>query len=239
MITLQWTFNHIRTMSSVHELIFNYGVTRPYPFRWFTPLVLVGILVATVLFSFLNFASNGYDLVVKNSSNPNQTISEGLWFQNWPSFLAGKVKPTCESVDIHVNTLLSTNQTALTYTLIGVWQMQGNNRSIVPLLTYLNNPVDQCVICSVEMDLSALDRAANQFAYSEWGASVRVYISCITHGPTGQVDFSLSTTYDYVPSTVSFSNTNNGFLGTDFVNRNNETRASLYWGESLMSMYWA
>ncbi|MCJ1318860.1 hypothetical protein MMC15_004192 [Xylographa vitiligo] len=44
--------------------------------------------------------------------------------------------------------------------------------------------------------------------------------------------------YDYVPETVAFSSLYR-FLGTNFLSRDAENRASLYWGESLMSVYWA
>ena len=40
--------------------IFEYGVSRPYPFRWFTPVAFIGGTVALVLFSLLNFLSTGY-----------------------------------------------------------------------------------------------------------------------------------------------------------------------------------
>jgi len=96
-------------MTSTHEPMFSYGISRPYPFKWFTPVVLAGFLVATVLFSFLNFASSGYDLILEASSDPNTTISEGIWFRNWSSYLTSKVKPSCQSVDLHVNTLPFTN----------------------------------------------------------------------------------------------------------------------------------
>ncbi|KAF7512916.1 hypothetical protein GJ744_012019 [Endocarpon pusillum] len=228
-------------MTSVHESIFSYGISRPYPFRWFTPVVIVGFLVATALFTFLNFASNGYDLIVQTSSDPNTTISEGIWFRKWPSYLTSKVKPSCQSTDIHVNTLLFTNQTALTYTLTDVWQARtgdGNNRAVLPSLTYFNNVIDQCSISSIEVNLEALDRSGNQFAFSEWGAKVRAYVSCTIEGAAGRTSFNLTTTYDYVPEIVSFSDLYR-FLGTNFLDRDKEKRASLYWGESLMSMYWA
>jgi hypothetical protein len=226
-------------MTTPHESIFSYSISRPYPFRWITPAVLTGFLAATVLFSFLNFASNGYDLIVQTSSNPNATISEGIWFQNWPSYLTSNVKPSCQSVDLHVNTLLFTNQTALTYTLTDVWQVPagGASRRVLPSLTYFNNVIEQCAVNSVEVDLEALDRSANQFAYSEWGARVRVYVACTIEGVAGQTSLNLTTTYEYVPKTAAFSGIYR-FLGTNFLDRDKETRASLYWGESLMSMYW-
>lgn len=42
--------------------MFDYSISRPYPFRWFTPVVIVGGAIALVLFSFLNLVSTGYYL---------------------------------------------------------------------------------------------------------------------------------------------------------------------------------
>ena len=61
-------------MASAHESMFDYGISWTYPFKWLILVVLAVSLVAIVLFSFLNFASSGYDLVVRTSSNPNTTI---------------------------------------------------------------------------------------------------------------------------------------------------------------------
>jgi hypothetical protein len=227
-------------MSPPHESVFTYNIGRPYPFKWFTPVVIAGFVIATVLFSFLNFVSNGYDLIVQTSSDPNQTISDGVWFENWPSYLTSKVKPSCQPADINVNTLLFTNQTALTYTLVDVWQehADGVNQSVLPSLTYFNNVIEECVVTSIDMDIESLDRSASQYAYSQFGASVRAYVTCNINSAAGQTRLNLTTTYDYVPSTVDFSMIDR-FLGTDFLNRDSQRKASLYWGESLMSTYWA
>jgi len=106
--------------STQHQSIFSYSLSRPFPFRWFTPGTVVGAIVFTALFSFLNFASSGYNLIVQTSSNPNVTISQGDWLQHWPSFLTTKVQPTCQPANIVVNSQFFTNQTALKYTLTSV-----------------------------------------------------------------------------------------------------------------------
>lgn len=56
-----------------HKSFLEYNITRPYPLKWFTPAAIIGGLIATVLFTLLNFASNGYLLVVESSLNPNVT----------------------------------------------------------------------------------------------------------------------------------------------------------------------
>jgi len=46
----------------MHESIFNYNLSRPYPYRWFTWVVLFGGLIATAIFSVVNLAADGYYL---------------------------------------------------------------------------------------------------------------------------------------------------------------------------------
>jgi hypothetical protein len=65
----------------MHESYFNYNVTRPYPYKWFTWAVVLGGIAATVLFSVLNLAANGYQLEVVYTTDPNGTLSEIQWFQ--------------------------------------------------------------------------------------------------------------------------------------------------------------
>lgn len=56
---------------------FSYNIARPYPFRWFTPLVVLGGIVLTVLFSLVNLGANGYYLRTVYTNDPNTTVREG------------------------------------------------------------------------------------------------------------------------------------------------------------------
>jgi hypothetical protein len=47
----------------MHESFFSYNLARPYPYRWFTWVVVTGGLAATTLFSAINLAADGYDLM--------------------------------------------------------------------------------------------------------------------------------------------------------------------------------
>ncbi|KAK5113479.1 hypothetical protein LTR62_003348 [Meristemomyces frigidus] len=199
--------------------IFSYPATRNYPFKWFSFVAIAGFLIASILFSFLNYVSTGYALVNEEASNPNTTVSGAVWMRRWPSFLTSKVRPSCEPTDIQVGTEFFTDQTALSYTLTDVWQLDqggaGAGYGVGPALTYYNNVMQNCSVDSVEIDYAAMDRTASQFAYSEWGA----------------------VEYDYVPSGLSSSKLYT-FLGTNFLSRNKTTKSSLFWGGSLMSVYW-
>ncbi|USP74993.1 hypothetical protein yc1106_02267 [Curvularia clavata] len=171
------------------------------------------------------------------STNPNATISQSMSsMRRWPSYLTSKVRPVCQPSSLPVNTQFFTNQTALVYTLTSVWQGEPR-RTISPSLTYLGNVLEQCVVNSIQIDLGGQDRAANQLALTEWGATVRTYVICQISTPTGPVFLNITQSYDYVPDTVSFSQVTT-FLGSGIVSRDRKTRASLWWGESLMSAFW-
>jgi hypothetical protein len=220
---------------------FSYNITRPYPFRWFTPVVVIGGIVLTILLTLLNYVTTGYTLVNDEVSNPNATVSSGAWLPQWPSFLIHKVKPQCEALNLPLGSQFITNQIALTYTLTDVWQPStgsGFGQGISSTLTYYNNVIENCTVNSVELDYSAMDRSSTQFAYSEYGAVVRTYTTCEIMGVNGSTRFNLTQEYDYVPEDMSFSFMWE-FLGTNFLSRNATSKSSLYWGESLMSMYWA
>lgn len=224
-------------MAPQHRSFFRYNITRPWPFRWFTLGVVIGGITLTVLFTFLNIASTGYNMVIQTSADPNKTTLNEGWLQHWPSLITAKVQPTCQPADVPVNSEFFTNQTALTYALTAVWQEQdGAIITISPALIYGNNPIENCSVVSIQLDLSALDRAANQISYSEWGAVVRTYTTCAMWSSSGQMFLNLTQTYEYVPGNVPFQLSK--FLGTEFLSRNSSTRASLWWGESLMSTYW-
>jgi hypothetical protein len=217
--------------------IFSYNLSRPYPFKWFTPVVFTSGVIAIVLFSLLNFVSNGYFLSVEAVTNPNATVSQGVWFNHWPSFITAKVQPTCQSADISVNSKFFTNQTGLTYTLTSVWQRAENvkQNNISSSLTYHNNRIQDCVTNAIEVDLEAQDRLAAQIAWAEWGAHLRAYATCAVTGASGYTMFNLTAEYDYVPEDVSFDDS----TLFSFISRDKDVRASLWWGESLLSMYWA
>ncbi|EMD92171.1 hypothetical protein COCC4DRAFT_188987 [Bipolaris maydis ATCC 48331] len=224
-------------MSVRHKSLFSYNLTRPFPFRWFTPGAVVGGLILTAVFTFVNFASSGYVLAIEMSSNPNVTLSQSMGSMNyWPSYLTSKVRPICQPSSLPVNTRFFTNQTALMYTLTSVWQEEPQ-RMISPSLTYLGNVLENCVVNSIQIDLDSQDRAANQLAFMEWGAGVRTSVTCEISTATGPVFLNVTQSYDYVPDTVSFSQIEK-FLGSGILSRDKTTRASLWWGESLMSTYW-
>ncbi|KAK8130780.1 hypothetical protein PG999_003160 [Apiospora kogelbergensis] len=171
----------------------------------------------------LNFASTGFIMAVETSIDPNQTVSENPLPSLPPSlsYLTSKAKAVCQPVSLPVGTQFFTNQTALKYTLTGVWEesKNGSGRIISPSLTYFQNVLDDCSVTSIQIDVESQDRAVNQLALTEWGAKVRTYATCRIAASRGAVFFNLTQIYDYVPDTTNLN---------QFV-----------LGESLMSTYWA
>lgn len=233
-------------MNPRYESIFSYNISRPIPFRWFTPVALIGGAVMVAIFTFLNFASSAYELTIETSADPNATVAKFMDSMNlWPSYLTSKVKPTCQPTSLPVNSEFFTNQTALVYTLTSVWQetprelgQDAPARTYSPSLAYLANVLENCYINSIQIDVESQDRAANQLSLTEWGARVRSSTTCQTWTGTGMVLMNLTQSYDYVPDTVTFGQ-DQTFLGSGILSRDKMTRASLWWGESLMSTYWA
>jgi len=53
---------------------FSYPITKPYPYRWFTPVTVVGGIILSVLFSLVNLAANGYYMRTIYTNDPNTTL---------------------------------------------------------------------------------------------------------------------------------------------------------------------
>jgi len=214
----------------MHASLISYQITRPYPFRWVTPVVASGAAVALVLFSMLNFVSSGYTLVSEYSTNPNATTQH--WLDKWPSSLRSKIRPTCPPSAIPINSRLYMNNTALQYDLNAVRPLDSGIVSL-PSLVYSNNPLVDCRVQSIQMTFEMLGRTANQMAITPWGLDVQGIVNCIVHGPNGAVNITLNTNYNFLPSTMS---TYGGQY--EFPGRNATHSASLWWGESLLSFYY-
>jgi hypothetical protein len=226
--------------SQTHQSCFSYSLTRAYPFRWFTPIAVCLLVIVAVLFSIINIASSGYTLVVLSTNNPNKTLEQNTWLKHWPAFVTSKTRATCQPLAIPVKTELFTRNTALTYILTGVWQEGAHDvKNISSSLIYQNHLLDDCSVHGIDMNFESQDRATVQLSYSEWGVRVSAYITCsINNTAEGPTNFNLTMDYNYVPPTVQYG-AQTGYLGRAILSRNQTTQASLYWGESLLSMSWA
>lgn len=214
-----------------HKSFFSYNITRPYPFRWFTPLVIGGGIVITVLVSFLNVAASGYELATMSTTDPNKVRSGGEWFDSWPKWLAS-TRASCDPTTIPLQTGLYTNNTAtlLQYRIASVSKLSYDasgfgKETTLGSLVYDNEPLVWCNVITVQISIEANDRPAAQVAKSSIGAVLTANVRCLleSHGePTTSLE--LVTTFDAKPS-PSFSNS----LGN--------ASESLWAGAGLLSKY--
>lgn len=217
----------------MHSSYFEYNISRPYPFKWFTPLALISLAIAAIPISIINLGSYGYTLAAQYSHDPNATVSERS-HNNWPSFWITKFRPTCQSANIPINTRLLTNNTALTYTLTSVVQKANEaNQTFSSSLVYHNNVLSDCTIDHIAVRLESTGRTATQIGLSSWGVDAQAFVSCnLDTDDQSLTTFNLTAEYNFIPETVSVYA---GFY--TFVGRNKTAKASLYWGESLLSTY--
>jgi hypothetical protein len=216
----------------MHQSFFSYNITRPYPFRWFTPFVIVGGIIAVVLVSFLNVAANGYELYAIATPNPNATLSNTSWFQKWPSFIFS-TNAKCDTATIPLQTRVYTNNTALPYTLSSVWTLDENGRkNISGSLVYNNQPLHRCNMSSeISFDINVDARTGGQMAVMPVGAIISAGVNCAIETNQGRTYFNLVASYDPVPpASEPYSS---------FLSGNKTSKATLYWGESLMRIYWS
>ena len=215
------------------ESAFSYNITRPYPFRWFTPVVIVGGIVVTVLVSLISVATSGYELVTVSVPDPNVTAASHSWLNNWPSFLVGNLLPTCDSSTIALNTELFTNNSALPYSLTGVWQNTDEKQISSGSLAYHNNRLEGCQVTKIDIEFESMQRPARVIAIQQQGATLSAYVTCNIDTAEGQVWMSLTANYDYVLDALNMEASTLSFAG-----RNATTQPSLFWGESMLAAYW-
>ncbi|CAH0057694.1 unnamed protein product [Clonostachys solani] len=215
----------------MHQSFYAYNLTRPYPYRWFTPVLIIGGIIFTTLFSLLNVATNGYELTAKSTSDPNSTLVERDWLSSVPSFLRG-VRSQCDSTIIPLQSLLKTNNSALPYTVDRVWRRtEGGGKETLGSLVYHNQPLQECRVIFVETNIEVQTRSASQLARIPVGGAVETRVECFFESEDGRTFLQLSSVYDPIPT----SNSSVQY----FLYSSPTKQANLYWGSWLMRIYWA
>jgi hypothetical protein len=222
----------------MYESFFSYPVGRQYPYRWFTPTVIVGGIVLAALVSFDNVIASGYELAAMSTNNPNETIAHPRWYGsiNWPSIFTDKVQATCAASIFNLNSQVFTNNGVFAYTLQKIWRKKGND-TIVKLgsLVYLNNPLRDCNVTSVNILIPSRDSRDNLLnARSNPGVVLEAYAQCSIDVDTSLTDDMNGPTYFELVATFDAVNRDVGY----FISSNKTTQASLYWGQSLLQLYW-
>ncbi|KAI1759211.1 hypothetical protein GGR53DRAFT_166679 [Hypoxylon sp. FL1150] len=213
-----------------HRSFFSYNITRAYPFKWFTPLVIIGGIILTALVSFLNVAATGYELVSTSSSDPNATEANSIWFSKWPEYLVG-ARAACEAASLQVQSTIYTNRRAFPYELSSVWHVEEDStKAYQGSLIYKSNMIQNCNITEIKIQFEGPDRSPGQLAVATMGGTVTAKTECYIETDSGRTYFQLRSTYDAIPPPETSKST--------FLNLNKTTDPTLYWGYSLLNMYW-
>ena len=232
-------------------LSFTYPITRPYPYKWFSWVVLVGGTCAFVFFSILNFSANGYVLAVKYTTYPNQTVAEKTWTQSFT--LNEKTVSSCEPQNLQVNTQYYTDKLSLVYTLSNIWQVQDNGGiQTLPSLPYTYNPLVHCTVAMIQLRgwkdcitawMVAMGRKCHRRSYQPFrdlfllvycylcltSLTLQGMVTCLVINDSGPTWLNLTVTYNFVPPTIE--------SGLPFQFQqvpDNQTQASMWWAESLL-----
>ncbi|KAI0413344.1 hypothetical protein F5X98DRAFT_390874 [Xylaria grammica] len=211
-------------MAVVHQSFFEYSLTRPYPFKWFTPVAVVGGIVATILVSFFNVAAAGYELVPASSRDPNVTEAEReTWLSNLPSNLIGAI-PSCDATSMQMQSTFYTNKQAFPWTIQRISPVS-NSSLLFGSVLYKNNVLQNCNVSIIRIEFQTLDRDAGQISLIPTGGTISATTKCsFNNGEDIQLE--LETTYDIVPTTE-----NSASFPTNL-------SPSTHWGYSLIQIYW-
>ncbi|KAI1300622.1 hypothetical protein F5Y03DRAFT_363910 [Xylaria venustula] len=211
-------------MAIVHQSFFEYSLTRPYPFNWFTPVLVIGGIVATALVSVFNVAAAGYELVPASSQDPNATeAGRHTWLSNWPRFLIGAI-PSCDATSMQMQSTFYTNKEAFPWTIQRISHVNDTSLLFGSVL-YKNNVLQNCNVSVIRIEFQTLDRDAGQISLIPMGGTISATTNCSFNNGE-DIHIELETTYDIVPTTeksASFP-----------ANLSPSTR----WGYSLIQIYW-
>ncbi|KAF3765733.1 hypothetical protein M406DRAFT_68152 [Cryphonectria parasitica EP155] len=220
------------------ESFFSYTVSRKYPYRWFTPVAIALLVIVTAVISFVNVITTGYELVAISSNTPNDTVRNPHLYgdRKWPSWMTSKAQATCADATIPLNSDAFTNNSAFPYTLQKVSRANRAGTTVtLGSLVYHEQPLMDCDVNSINIQvLGRYTQNARQSAVSKAGVLIQAYATCSIDTDTSPTDsmsgptyFDLVASYNLIDPTVP-----------RFLARNNTAQPSLYWGESLLQMYW-
>lgn len=133
-----------------------YNVTRDYPYRWYTSVVVLILIIATIFFSIINLVSSGFSPQAQYLSDPNATYRSSDWLSKWPPSLAGNSRLSCQSTPLAVGTNIWTTHGLFEWLNTGVTIQSENGTRDANALIYKASELEDCGLHSivVEMDVN-------------------------------------------------------------------------------------
>jgi hypothetical protein len=138
----------------------------------------------------------------------------------------GNKRPSCDVILLGMGNTYTMSNTAFVYTLDNIWQNESDGiPQYFGYIPYYKNDLKSCMIPSVGIFLESSGRSAWQISRQIWGTEVKDSIVCTLDVPEGSKYIQLPTTYDL------------NMAASRSPRRNETTRPSLWWSESLLAWY--
>ncbi|KAF2147089.1 uncharacterized protein K452DRAFT_314318 [Aplosporella prunicola CBS 121167] len=203
---------------------FAHSVSRPFPWRYLTPSLIIFFILATVFLSFFTAVVDGYELRLTYTTNPNGTMAKKMWYDKPLFAMVTKRFTQTNSVSLTLNNIETTNHTILTS------------------LTYHNNTLKDCYIHSIKMNFDSESESAGiePFAPKLLGG-----VTCSISNGLNNFLFNLTVEYN-----INVSQFYEGTYGRHLTQeqhndvgvyrkfvRSNSPDAAMWWAESLMVAY--
>ncbi|KAL3293216.1 hypothetical protein RB213_005212 [Colletotrichum asianum] len=220
----------------MHSSWFEYPITRPSPFRWFTPAAIGGGLVWAVVFSLVNFSSNGFYLktIYTESLNETEASFHSRWFQKRPSNWQNDMNAECQPHLLTVGSSFFTSNLGFNYKVKSIKPRQTNTERVVdqitnlPAIGYRNTTLEDCHLDTLKINLIKSDNAQPPSWWLSWGRStVAASLRCVVISDSGLVDVTIDAEYSGESDVIY-----DYVLDDDY-----ETRSSVWWGSRLSNAY--
>ncbi|EGU77887.1 hypothetical protein FOXB_11601 [Fusarium oxysporum f. sp. conglutinans Fo5176] len=215
----------------MHSSWFSYPITRPFPFRWFTPVAIVGGLILMVLFTIINLASSAFYLKPIFTDDPNGTTTQSVrWFMKAPLNWDNNMKVKCQPKILSVGDRVFSTNLGFQYSVKALTSSDDDSdfRKTYPSIAYLNNTLEDCYLTRVDINLRKSDaRASNSWWLSWITTFTDATASCNVMTSEGLVNITLGVEYigqsDHIYDYV---------IEDDY-----KTHASTWWGTRLLNVY--
>ena len=213
---------------------FQYPITKPWPFKWFTPVAVVGGIVATVLLSLINYVSTGFELQTIYTDSPRDAIPQYGWAQQQLLSWKSNVRGTCEPQNIAVGSQIFTNHSGLTHTLSAV---RNSSQASLSALRYIDEPLSDCQTTEIVVDLRRADSARASGGWWSWRDTVATANSIcrIRASEDRRVKADANATFEFnITTTFKLQSGSLNFL----LDASPENDNAKYWGGQLSAVYY-
>ncbi|KAJ7829741.1 hypothetical protein B0H14DRAFT_3872884 [Mycena olivaceomarginata] len=137
-------------LNSIANYRLGYAPTRPYAWRWTTPVAFGGFLVATIILALINVPLSAYTIVTEATYTPNASLPALPLSGLVPSILqqssdSGSFSPQT----LTPGQIISPNGSLFSYVITGAYDAFDTSQP-VPSFLYYNNPLsDSCDITNM------------------------------------------------------------------------------------------